>query len=32
VDRWGTVEHRRLRPDALRRIWQRRAKPLRASR
>ncbi len=32
VDRWGTVEHRRLRPDALRRIWQRRAKALRASR
>jgi len=32
VDRWGTVEHRRLRPDALRRIWQRRAKPLRVSR
>jgi hypothetical protein len=27
VDRWGTVEHRRMRPDALRRIWQRRAKP-----
>ena len=32
VDRWGTVEHRRLRTDALRRIWQRRAKALRASR
>jgi len=32
VDRWGTVEHRRLRPDALRRIWQRRAKALRPSR
>jgi len=25
VDRWGNVEHRRLRPDALRRIWRRRA-------
>ena len=25
VDRWGNVEHRRLRPDALRRIWHRRA-------
>ena len=24
VDRWGNVEHRRLRPDALRRIWRRR--------
>jgi len=32
VDRWGTVEHRRLRTDALRRTWQRRAKALRASR
>ena len=25
VDRWGNVEHRRLRPDALPRIWRRRA-------
>ena len=25
VDRWGNVEHRRLRPDALPRIWHRRA-------
>lgn len=25
VDRWGNVEHRRLRADALRRIWRRRA-------
>lgn len=32
VNRWGGVEHRRLRPDALRRIWQRRAKALRAPR
>ena len=32
VDRRGTVEHRRLRTNALRRIWQRRAKALRASR
>jgi hypothetical protein len=32
VDRWGTVEYRRLRVDALRRIWQRRAKAVRASR
>jgi len=24
VDRWGNVEHRRLRPDALPRIWRRR--------
>ncbi len=31
VDRWGSVEHRRLRPDALRRIWQRRAKAVRPS-
>ena len=26
VDRWSNVEHARLRPDGLRRIWQRRAK------
>ena len=32
VNRWGTVEHRRLRPDALRRIWQRRVQALRTSR
>lgn len=32
VSRWGAVEHRRLRPDALRRIWRRRAKALRAVR
>lgn len=25
VDRWGNVEHRRLRADALPRIWRRRA-------
>ena len=25
VDHWGNVEHRRLHPDALRRIWRRRA-------
>ena len=33
VNRWGAVEHRRLRPDGLRRIWrQRRAKAMRTSR
>ena len=32
VDRWGGVEHRRLRADALRRIWQRRAKAVRMPR
>ncbi len=32
VNRWGGVEHCRFRTDALRRIWQRRAKTLRASR
>ncbi len=32
VNRWGGVEHRRLRTDAMRRIWQRRAKTLRTSR
>lgn len=32
VDRWGNVEHRRLRADALRRIWQRRATALRPAR
>ncbi len=32
VDRWGGVEHSRLRPDALRRIWQRRAKAVRVPR
>ena len=26
VDRWGNVEHRRLRADGLRRIWRRRSK------
>lgn len=25
IDRWGNVEHARLRPDGLRRIWRRRA-------
>ncbi len=25
VDRWGNIEHRRLRPGALPRIWRRRA-------
>ncbi len=32
VDRWGNVEHRRLRADALRSIWQRRATSLRPAR
>ncbi|MGI4946953.1 MAG: hypothetical protein ACRYHQ_41415 [Janthinobacterium lividum] len=32
VDRWGNVEHRRLRADALRRIWKRRAGALRGDR
>ncbi|MGI4801324.1 MAG: hypothetical protein ACRYG8_46345 [Janthinobacterium lividum] len=32
VDRWGNVEHRRLRPDALRRIWKRRAAAARVGR
>ena len=32
VDRWGNVEHRRLRPDALRRIWRRRAAARRSRR
>ena len=32
VDRWGNVEHRRLRPDALRRIWKRRFAAARAGR
>lgn len=31
VNRWGDVEHNRLRADALRRIWQRRAKAARLS-
>ena len=32
VNRWGTVEYRRLQPDGLRRIVQRRAKALRTAR
>ena len=32
VDRWGNVEHRRLRTDALRRIWHRRAITIRPRR
>ena len=32
VDRWGNVEHRRLRPDGLRRIWKRRLAAVRTSR
>jgi len=32
VDRWGNVEPQRLRPDGLRRIWQRRVVPVRQSR
>ena len=32
VDRWGNVEHQRLRADGLRRIWQRRAAPARRAR
>ncbi len=32
VNRWGAVEHRRLRPDGLRRIWRHRAKASRAER
>ncbi len=31
VDRWGNVEHRRLRADGLRRVWRRRAAAARAS-
>ena len=32
VDRWGNVEHQRLRADGLRRIWQRRAAAVRRKR
>ncbi|MGI4945204.1 MAG: hypothetical protein ACRYHQ_32355 [Janthinobacterium lividum] len=32
VDRWGNVEHRRLRIDALRRIWKRRTAVARTGR
>ena len=32
VDRWGNVEHQRLRADGLRRIWQRRASAARRAR
>ncbi|MGI4945939.1 MAG: hypothetical protein ACRYHQ_36175 [Janthinobacterium lividum] len=32
VDRWGNVEHRRMRADALRRIWKRRAAAVRRAR
>ena len=31
VDRWGNVEHRRLRTDGLHRVWHRRAAVARAS-